>query len=65
MEISPDFGVLGVPGLGLGRGLAVEHHRGMRHPLAATGRRLGARNGVRGGARRSASVPVPGVAYGL
>ena len=48
MEISPDFGILGVPGLGLGRGLAVEHHRGMRHPLAAIGRRLGARNGMRG-----------------
>jgi len=41
----------------LGRGLAVEHHHGMRHALEATGRRFGARNGLRGSkggsARRS------------
>ena len=32
----------------MGRGLAVEHHRGMHHPLAATGRQLRAWNGMRG-----------------
>ena len=39
---SPDFGVLGVPGLGLGRGLAVGHHHGMRKALVAMGRWFGA-----------------------
>ena len=34
----------------------MEHHHGMRHPLEATGRRFGARNGLRGGAHRRARV---------
>ena len=50
----------GAPGVRSGFGLAVEHRRGVRNALEATGRRLGARTGftaVRGGAGSSVNVP--------
>ena len=50
----------GAPGVRSGFGLAMEHRRGVRNALEATGRRLGARTGFaagRGGARSSMNVP--------
>ena len=50
----------GAPEVRSGFGLAVEHRRGVRNALEATGRRLGARTGfaaVRGGAGSSMNVP--------
>ena len=50
----------GAPGVRSGFGLAVEHRRGVRNALEATGRRLGTGNGPLDGEGGSAATELAG-----
>ena len=63
--VFPRRGIIGVsqsgaPGIRSGLGLAVEHRRGVRNALEATGRRLGAGNGPIDGEGGSAATELAG-----
>jgi len=57
---SPELAKSGTPGVALSRGKAVEHRRGVRNALEATGRWLGARTGFLDGEGGSAATEFAG-----
>ena len=57
---SPESAKSGTPGVGLSREKAVEHARGTRDSLKATGRWLGARTGFLDGEGGSAATEFAG-----